>query len=90
MLFLLSDLQALQRSHDDPASPFDLSQLGRPRELLDVLKLAYHSSGSEGAEGSGSSSFGKLWRLMEELLGAESASPTAQLPGPFKARSSLL
>ena len=34
MLFLLSDLQALQRSHDDPSSPFELEQLGTPRELL--------------------------------------------------------
>ena len=28
--------------------------------------------------------FAKLWRLMEAVLGADSA--TAQLPGPFKAR----
>ena len=32
--------------------------------------------------------FAKLWRLMEEVLGADSASK--QLPGPFKALPRLL
>ena len=99
MLFLLADLQALQRSHDDPTSPFALEQLGKPRELLDLIKLAYHSSGSKGnAEadkgsyltggGTHTTPFAKLWRLMEEVLGAEST--TKQLPGPFKALPRLL
>ena len=33
VLCLLSDLQGLQRAHEDASSAFDLQHLGRPREV---------------------------------------------------------
>lgn len=86
VLYLLADVQGLQRSHDDAESAFHLEQLGQPRDLLDLLKLAYHSS--SGASLGGASAFAKLWSLMESLMKADSE--TAQLPGPFRDLPRLL
>ena len=86
VVYLLADLQGLQSSHEDSDSVFDLSQLGQPRDLLDLLKLAYHSSG--GGNTSKSSSFGKLWGLIDALMRADGEA--VHLPTPFKTLPRLL
>ena len=86
VLSLLSDLSGLQASHEDEESIFDLEQLGKPRELLDLLKLAYHSS--SGAEGGGA--FSKLWSLIDALMKPEDDDDALELPAPFKALPRLL
>jgi len=76
VLYLLADVQGLQRSDADSQSAFNLQQLGQPRDLLDLLKLAFYSSGGRHFSG-GASPFAKMWSLMESLMNAES--DTAQL-----------
>ena len=76
VVYLLADLQGLQTSHEDSSSAFDLSQLGQPRDLLDLLKLAYYSSG--GGNTSRSSPFGKLWSLIDALMRADSEAQLAR------------
>jgi hypothetical protein len=85
-LYLLSDMQGLKSAHEDEASAFDLEQLGRPRELLDLLKLAYHSSGGGGADGA--MAFHRLWTMLEGLVRGGADAP--ELPGPFKVLPLLL
>ena len=87
VLYLLADMEGLQHSHEDARSAFDLEQLGQPRDLLDLLKLAYHSSG--GGASVGGSPFAKLWSLMEGLVRAD-GDDAVQLPAPFKALPRLL
>ena len=79
-------MQTLQTSHEDADSAFDLSQLGRPRDLLDLLKLAYHSSG--GGHTGGGSPFATLWALIDALMRADDEAVT--LPAPFQALPTLL
>ena len=95
VVYLLADMHGLQRSHEDEASAFQLDQLGQPRDLLDLLKLAYHSSGGSGgtslaATASASTSpFAKLWSLMEALVRTDQAE-AVQLPSVFQALPRLL
>lgn len=86
VLSLLADVQGLERSHADSESAFNLQQLGQSRDLLDLLKLAFHSSGGS-QMGGVASPFSKLWSLMESLMNA--SSETAQLPA-FKGLPRLL
>lgn len=90
VLCLLSDIQCLKESDEDATSAFSLEQLGRPRELLDLLKLAYHSSGhsSVGGGSAGSIAFSRLWGMIEGLM--RGGRDAALLPGPFKALPLLL
>eukprot|EP00965_Chrysotila_dentata_P158548 5236879-Pleurochrysis_carterae.AAC.1 len=86
ILCLLSDFENLQSSHEDADSAFNLQQLGRPREVVDLLKLAFHSS--EGGGAANSSAFDKLWGVMQGLTrGGGDGTP---LPTPFKALPVLL
>ena len=86
VLCLLSDMQGLKSAHEDKSSAFDIEQLGRPRELLDLLKLAYHSSG--GGASDGSMAFSRLWAMLEGLV--KNGDDAQALPGPFKALPLLL
>ena len=98
LVYLLADMGALQQSHADGASAFKLDQLGQPRDLLDLLKLAYHSSGGSGVggaalgatvgRGGNSSPFAKLWGLMESLVRPDNEA--VQLPAVLQALPRLL
>ena len=88
VIYLLADMQGLQTSHEDSDSAFDLAQLGQPRDLLDLLKLAYHSSG--GGNTGGGSPFATLWSLIDTLMRADSEGSEVSLPAPFKALPRLL
>lgn len=63
-----------------------MPQLGKPHDLLDLLKLAYHSTG--GGSVGDDSPFAKLWGLMEGLMRADMEE--VQLPAPFKKLPLLL